>query len=161
MALSKPLNELTIGVSKDLFCYLPVGALMEFAKIRPVQQAGVMKLKKLIIASGYQNSSVIKVRAPPKQEHVHWDIQEKKQQLEDGTFDGSSIMIKAPEDREEGDEDYLYGVIDGAHRWMALILLVLDPEYPQYTLNYLVPCWCLNADISEELVIAIATRKFG
>ena len=70
-----PLNELTIPYVEDALCYIPIGLLMKFSKIRPVQKSGVLKMKAMIIAAGYQNSSVIKVKVPANQEeHVHWGL---------------------------------------------------------------------------------------
>ena len=72
---------------------------------------------------------------------------------------GESVLT-LPDERKDSDEQFLYGVIDGAQRFWALIQLILDPASPEYTIHFLVPCQVMKNTIPEELVIAIATREF-
>ena len=161
------INEVAMKYVKDVLCYLPLGLLVEYAKIRPVQHAGALNLKLMIATAGYDQNSVIKVRAPADRIHIHWGIEYLKRQSSDGKAtdkDGweemlGGLVLKKPADRTAEDLAFLYGVVDGAHRVGALSLLVDDPEYPQYTLHYLVPCQVLVFDMPEELSIALATSE--
>jgi hypothetical protein len=160
---STPLNELAFKFVEDVFGFIPIGLIREFAKIRPVQNAGVLKLKEMISKSGFNLNSVLKVKSPQKREHQNWGIAEKSKQLQEG------VEFKAPWTEEltvpkfgEESEDVedCYGVIDGAHRFWALCLLVEDQAFPNYTADFLVPCQIMKNTIPDELVIAIATREF-
>ena len=108
---------------------------------------------------------MLKVRLPTiQEEHVSWGLQEKLRQLKDGAdwqqpWKSESIRRKLLEDRKEEDDPYFYGIIDGAHRFLALTELVADPNYPKYTLDFLVPCQVYNGDIPDPLVLAIAARE--
>jgi hypothetical protein len=168
MAAKRPLNDLSLTLVMDAYCFLPVGMIVELAKIRPVQSAGVMKLKGMIASSGYDRNSVLKVRAPLTGEHTHWGFEYLKKQATEGEEISKAdwdemlagVILKGTNDWTEAEMAYLYGLIDGAHRLMALLLLVEDPKYPEYTLEYLVPCQVMCNTLPEELMIAIATRKF-
>ena len=165
MADSKHLNEMTLPYATDLYGFLPIGCFAEYARIRPVQQSGVEKMKQMIIDAGYQNSSVIKVRVPKLQDnHVSWRLEDKLKQLEKGAewekpWDSHTLRLKHPDDRKDDDAPYYYGIIDGAHRFLALMELVADPNYPKYTVDFLVPCQIYKIETPETLVLAIAARK--
>ena len=165
MADSKHLNEMTLPYTIDVYGFLPIGSLTEYAKIRPVQQSGVTKMKKMIIAAGYQNSSVLKVRAPTAQKkHVSWGLEDKLTQLKDEDqweppWEKGSIPMKHLDERKDDDDPALYGIIDGAHRFLALMELVEDPKHPKYTLDFLVPCQVFKSDVPDPLVLAIAARE--
>ena len=164
----KTLNAMTLEHVHNISCFIPVGLLMEYAKIRPVQKAGVLNLKLMIGENGYDLTSVIKVRAPASGPDIQWDMSFKKKQAQGGggidqkdwdkMLDG--IVLKMPEMLKEADLAFLYGVIDGAHRLWALFALVMDPDFPSYTLQFLVPCQVMKHTIPEELALAIASRKF-
>jgi hypothetical protein len=164
----KTLNALTLEHVHNISCFIPVGLLMEYAKIRPVQKAGVSNLKMMIGENGYDLTSVIKVRAPASGPDIQWDMSFKKKQAQGGAgieqkdweklLDGRDL--KMPDERTEEDVAFLYGVIDGAHRLWALFELVMDPDFPGYTLQFLVPCQVMKHSIPEELALAIASRKF-
>ena len=164
----KTLNALTLEHVHNMSCFIPVGLLMEYAKIRPVQKAGVLNLKLMIGENGYDLTSVLKVKAPASGPDIQWDMSFKLKQAEGGAgidqkdwdnmLDG--IVLKMPEMLKEADLAFLYGVIDGAHRLWALFALVEDPDFPSYTLQFLVPCQVMKNSIPEELALAIASRKF-
>lgn len=167
-AVKKTLNALTLEHVHTISCFLPIGLLMEYAKIRPVQKAGVLNLKLMIGENGYDLTSVIKVRAPASGPDIQWDMSFKKKQAEGGAGieqkDWENLLdgrdLKMPEMLKEADLAFLYGVIDGAHRLWALFALVEDPLFPGYTLQFLVPCQVMKHTIPEELALAIASRKF-
>ena len=109
MADSKHLNEMTLPYTIDVYGFLPIGFLAEYAKIRPVQQSGVARSKKMILHAGYQNSSVLKVREPTLQEnHVSWGLEDKLMQLkEDAAWEPpwtpGSMRLKHLDDRKYDD----------------------------------------------------------
>jgi hypothetical protein len=159
---STPLNELAFKYVEDVFGFIPIGFIREFAKIRPVQNAGVLKLKEMISKSGYDQNSVLKVKAPGNRAHVHWGPDEKVRQINEGA-DWKALWpeeLKVPKHGQVDELEGCYGVIDGAHRFWGLVLLVDDPAFPKYTANFLVPCQIMRNTIPDELVIAIATREF-
>ena len=164
----KTLNALTLEHVHTISCFLPIGLLMEYAKIRPVQKAGVLNLKLMIGENGYDLTSVLKVRAPASGPDIQWDMSYKLKQAQGG--DGieekewetllGGRELKMPLLLTAADLAFLYGVIDGAHRLWALFALVEDPAFPGYTLQFLVPCQVMKNSIPEELSLAIASRKF-
>ena len=171
MASTNNVNDLAVGFIKDAYCYIPIGMLTQYAKIRPVQSAGVQKLKNLIRTAGYDQNSVIKVRAPAGRVHVHWGVEKRQEQIagtlpsstsgSDSPWDEmlSGFVLKRPGEYTEEEKKSLYGVVDGAHRYVGMIDLVDDPLSPGITLDYLVPCTILDKDVPEELINAIATRE--
>ena len=84
MANEPTLNDKVALQVQDALCYIPVGMLMEFARIRPVQNAGVVKLTEMISRAGYAQGSVIKVRAPASRAHLHWGISYRVRQAAEG-----------------------------------------------------------------------------
>ena len=123
----------------------------------------MLKLKEMISKSGYDQNSVLKVKAPENRKHVNWGIDAKLKQIDEG-LEYKALWteeLTVPKFGEESDDvEDCYGVIDGAHRFWALVLLVEDPAFPNYTANFLVPCQIMRNNIPDELVIAIATREF-
>ena len=168
MAEPRTLNDKTSKYVVDAYCMIPLCILVEYAKIRPVQHAGMQKLKKMIATAGYDPNSVLKVRAPPGRDHVHWGFDKvglhaapdyEYDEEEWGEMLGG-LTITGPGNRSSDEEAFMYGIIEGAHRFIALLSLVIDKDQPKYTLQFLVPCQVMSSDMPEELMIAIATREF-
>ena len=74
----KTLNQLTAPYLEDVYCFLPLSRLYELAKVRPINLSGKDMLKALIINAGWSADSVLKVRAPKSEAHIHWGLAEKE-----------------------------------------------------------------------------------
>ena len=74
----KTLNQLTAPYLEDVYCFLPLSRLYELAKVRPINLSGKDMLKALIINAGWSTDSVLKVRAPKSEAHIHWGLAEKE-----------------------------------------------------------------------------------
>ena len=74
----KTLNQLTAPYLEDVYCFLPLSRLYELAKVRPINLSGKDMLKALIINAGWSTDSVLKVRAPKSEAHIHWGLAEKR-----------------------------------------------------------------------------------
>ena len=99
---SKTLNQLTEPYLEDVYCFLPVGTIVELTKVRPINFSGKDKLKKLIINAGWSADSVLKVRAPKSKDHIHWGLKEKDlYEKKDLAFAWSDL--KSNEERKEAD----------------------------------------------------------
>jgi hypothetical protein len=97
----KTLNQLTAPYIEDVYCFLPLGRIIELTKVRPINLSGKDKLKKLIINAGWSADSVLKVRAPKSEEHglAEKALYEKK----DLEFAWSDL--KSNEERKEADTE--------------------------------------------------------
>ena len=92
----KTLNQLTQPYLEDVYCFLPLSRLYELAKVRPINLSGKDMLKALIINAGWSADSVLKVRAPKSDGHIHWGLAEKE------AYESKNLDLAWPElDSEE------------------------------------------------------------
>ena len=160
---SRPINDLVSQYVLAPYAYLPIGMLYPFACIRPINPAGKENLKGLITTFGYNQQSMIKVKAPhaDKRTHQSWTLADKQTQLKDPNYVPAGMditLMKFEGKRTKADLLSLYGVIDGAHRYYIIMDLAQTLSEAGYSLAFLVPTMIMNNDIPTSLVIAIASR---
>ena len=100
----KTLNQLTAPYLEDVYCFLPLSRLYELAKVRPINLSGKDMLKALIINAGWSADSVLKVRAPKSEEHIHWGLAE-KEAYESKNLDLAWPELDSDEERKGSDNE--------------------------------------------------------
>ena len=100
---SKTLNQLTKPYLQDVYCFLPIGKIVEKTKVRPINFSGKDKLKELILNAGWSADSVLKVCAPKSTDHIHWGLKEKTQ-YEEKTLEFAWTDLKFNDERKEDNE---------------------------------------------------------
>jgi hypothetical protein len=100
----KTLNQLTAQYLQDVYCFLPLSRIFEFIKVRPINLSGKDRLKALIINAGWSADSVLKVRAPKSEEHIHWGLAEKAE-YEKKDLELAWSDLKSNEERKAADNE--------------------------------------------------------
>ena len=102
-APNKTLNQLTQPYLQDVYCFLPIGKIVELTKVRPINSSGKDKLKQLILNAGWSADSVLKVCAPKSADHIHWGLSEKTQ-YEEKQLEFAWKDLKSNDERKDAND---------------------------------------------------------